>query len=227
MDSRPADRLSARPPVSVVVCRSSRGSIGRRPSNDEVRARFHRPLPRRMAYRAGSGGATGAGARGLNLSEAKGRDVCAEPTLPVWPGPTPPPPLVAHLYAPYATAAAGCAGTPSTMIAAGKLIDREAAHSLRTWTEFLAISLRAGAPRIAIVRRSVGGDGQTQSAYLPSVGGKADVRGRHYRRRSIPGDTPEICKSVKADPCSVRPRIHARSPRVKKTGQCSRRLATR
>ena len=30
-----------------------------------------------MEVLAGSGGATGAGARGLNLSEAKGRDVCA------------------------------------------------------------------------------------------------------------------------------------------------------
>ena len=37
----------------------------------------------------------------------------------------PPPPLVAHLYAPYAPPRS-CASTPSTMIAAGKLIDREA-----------------------------------------------------------------------------------------------------
>jgi hypothetical protein len=30
--------------------------------------------------------------------------VASTPTLPVWPGPYPPPPLVAHLYAPYAPA---------------------------------------------------------------------------------------------------------------------------
>ncbi len=59
-------------------------------------------LPCRVARRAGSRGEAGAGARGLNLSERIGRDVCAVPTLPVWPGPYPPPPLVAHLYAPYA-----------------------------------------------------------------------------------------------------------------------------
>jgi hypothetical protein len=45
---------------------------------------------------ARSRGATGAGARGLNLPEAKGRNECAAPTLPVWPGPYPPPPLVAN-----------------------------------------------------------------------------------------------------------------------------------
>jgi hypothetical protein len=55
-----------------------------------------------MARRAGSGGAAGAGAQRLNLSEAKGRDVSAVPTLPVWPGSYPQPRLVAHLYAPYA-----------------------------------------------------------------------------------------------------------------------------
>jgi hypothetical protein len=61
--------------------------------------------------------ARGAGAHGLNLSEAKGRDLCAAPALPVWPGPHPPP-LVAHLYAPHAL--------PPRMIAAGKLIEHEA-----------------------------------------------------------------------------------------------------
>jgi hypothetical protein len=32
------------------------------------------------------------------------KPVASTPTLPVWPGPHPPPPLVAHLYAPYAPA---------------------------------------------------------------------------------------------------------------------------
>ena len=99
------NRLIAYPLASclLVASRSSRGRIGRRRRTARQReGAFSSGLSRRMARRAGSGGAAGAGARGLNLSEAKGRDVCAAPTLPVWPGPHPPPPLVAHLYAPYA-----------------------------------------------------------------------------------------------------------------------------
>jgi hypothetical protein len=40
------------------------------------------------------------------------------PTLPVWPGPYPPPPLVAHLYAPYAPPQLGVLPQPSLRMSA-------------------------------------------------------------------------------------------------------------
>ena len=54
-------------------------------ANDEARVRFHAACHSEWFQRSRSGGAAGAGARELNLSEANGRDVCAVPTLPVWP----------------------------------------------------------------------------------------------------------------------------------------------
>ena len=65
-------------------------------ANDAVRVRFPRRVRRRgMACRAGSCGAAGAGARGLNLSEDREYARCRRCPR----GPSPP--LVAHLYAPY------------------------------------------------------------------------------------------------------------------------------
>ena len=77
------------------------------------------------------------------------------------------------------------AGTPSMMIAAGKdHRTRGQSQAARQGLEKPRDSLiNQATPRIAIVRRSVGGAGQTQSACLRSVGEKADVRGRQHGRR--------------------------------------------
>jgi hypothetical protein len=54
-------------------------------------------------------------------------------------------------------ATAGCrAGTPSAMIAARKLIDREPIQSLRTSPEILMTPDKQAAPRISIARRQAG-----------------------------------------------------------------------
>jgi hypothetical protein len=45
--------------------------------------------------------------------------------IALWPGPTPPSPLVANVFAPYAPRPGVALGAPSTMIAAAKLIDSE------------------------------------------------------------------------------------------------------
>jgi hypothetical protein len=42
----------------------------------------------------------------------------ATPTLPEWPGPHPPPPLVAHLYAPYARPQLGLPPQPGLRMSA-------------------------------------------------------------------------------------------------------------
>jgi hypothetical protein len=44
--------------------------------------------------------------------------VASTPTLPVWPGPYPPPPLVAHLYAPYAPPQLGLLPQPGLRMSA-------------------------------------------------------------------------------------------------------------
>jgi hypothetical protein len=44
--------------------------------------------------------------------------VASTPTLPVWPGPYPPPPLVAHLYAPYAPSQLGVLPQPGLRMSA-------------------------------------------------------------------------------------------------------------
>ena len=89
MDQGPSRRQPERRRLSALSPADHR----RRQVDGNIERRDSRALPsgllRCVAYRAGSGGAAGAGARGLNLSEAKGRDVCAAPTLPVWPGPHP------------------------------------------------------------------------------------------------------------------------------------------
>ena len=88
MDQGPSRRQPERRRLSALSPADHR----RRQVDGNIERRDSRALPsgllRCVARRAGSGGAAGAGARGLNLSEAKGRDVCAVPTLPVWPGPT-------------------------------------------------------------------------------------------------------------------------------------------
>jgi hypothetical protein len=75
------------------------------------------------------------------------------------------------------------------MIAAGKTIDHEPITF--EWIGFLAIGLiEEAAPRIAIVRRSVGRAGPTQSACLRSFGGKAVIRGQHHGQRQRAKDRP-------------------------------------
>ena len=113
MDQGPSRRQPERRRLSALSPADHR----RRQVDGNIERRDSRALPsgllRCVARRAGSGGAAGAGARGLNLSEAKSCDVGAAPTLPVWPGSPP-------------AAGGSCVSTPSTMIAAGKTIDLEA-----------------------------------------------------------------------------------------------------
>ena len=82
-------------------------------ANDAVRVRFHAACYAAWRDEREAAARQALGLEGLNLPEARGRDVCAVPTLPVWPGPHPPPPPEVR------------AGTSSTMIAAERLIDRE------------------------------------------------------------------------------------------------------
>jgi hypothetical protein len=56
----------------------------------------------------------------------------------------PTPPLVAHSVRAICATAGSRAGTPSTMIAARKLIDREPIQSLRTSPEILMTPDKAG-----------------------------------------------------------------------------------
>ena len=135
------DRIDAWDRNHLVVLSERRSAVSccRRPIiageqvDRNIERRGTRALPsgllRCVARRAESGGAAGAGARGLNLSETKSRDVCAAPTLPVWPGP--PAAAVGRVsVSAICAATAGCARTPSTMIAAGKTVDRAAGSEL-------------------------------------------------------------------------------------------------
>jgi len=99
------DHLVVNP--NVVGCQRCRrpiiaGDRWTETSNGETRGRYHQACY--DAWRAGQEAAArcALGLEGLNLPEAKSCDVGAVPSFPVWPGPHPPPPLVAHPYAPYA-----------------------------------------------------------------------------------------------------------------------------
>ena len=113
------------PPVCSVVSRSSRGRIGRRCRTARRERAFIGPVTpngglsgkRRRGRRWGSRAEPFRSERSRRM---RGADVARVARSP------PPPPLVAHLYAPYAPPPRSCVGTPSTMIAAGKLIEREA-----------------------------------------------------------------------------------------------------
>ena len=100
------DRLIPYPLASCLLCRKPiiAGQDWQEVSNGDTnaRARFHRTCHAEWRTEREAAARQALGLEGLNLPEAKSCDVGAVPSFPVWPGPHPPPPLVAHLYAPYA-----------------------------------------------------------------------------------------------------------------------------
>ena len=123
--------------------------------------------------------------------------------------------------------AAGVAhGTPSTMIAARKLIDREAAHTFEHGLNSLQLP-DGRRRRNCIVRRSVGGAGRINRRAGAALA-KADVRGRHHARRqcAISGRSRRLGERASRDPSGssrLYERIRAASRRkadLTVTGPC-------
>ena len=167
----------------------------RRQVDGNVERRGSRALPsgllRCVARRAGSGGATGAGARRLNLPEAKCCDVGAVPSFSVCPDR-----ILRRRWSRICTRPMRRRRVVVHGLAGGNHRPRACRRKAKR-----AIQSARG-------QRSARQLGSNQSAQLRSVGEKADVRGRHHgdgnaRKAVISRLRIESVKSVISGPPAI------------------------